>query len=65
MQQLIPLSNLVNLEEVAGPVDLRRFDRLRSITISASLQSGYSLGSALDAIEKVIREELPESAQIN
>jgi multidrug efflux pump len=65
MQQLIPLSNLVKLEEVAGPVDLRRFDRLRAITISASLQSGYSLGSALDAIEKVIREELPESAQIN
>jgi multidrug efflux pump len=65
MQQLIPLSNLVKLEEVAGPVDLRRFDRLRSITISASLQSGYSLGTALDAIENIIRERLPESARIN
>jgi multidrug efflux pump len=65
MQQLIPLSNLVKLQEVAGPVDLRRFDRLRSITISASLQSGYSLGTALDTVEQIIRDNLPESAQIN
>jgi multidrug efflux pump len=65
MQQLIPLSNLVKLEEVAGPVDLRRFDRLRSITISASLQSGYSLGTALDTVEQIIRDNLPEAAQIN
>ncbi|MDZ7770332.1 MAG: efflux RND transporter permease subunit [Woeseiaceae bacterium] len=63
--QLIPLSNLVTLNEVAGPVDLRRFDRMRAITISASLQPGYSLGAALDEIEGIIRSELPDSAQIN
>ena len=63
--QLIPLSNLVQLTEVAGPVDLRRFDRLRSITISASLADGYSLGTALDDLEAIIRENLPASAQIN
>ncbi|HSD68573.1 MAG TPA: efflux RND transporter permease subunit [Woeseiaceae bacterium] len=65
MQQLIPLSNLVKLQEVAGPVDLRRFDRLRAITISASLEEGYSLGTALDTVEEIIRNNLPESAQIN
>jgi multidrug efflux pump len=65
LQQLIPLSNLVTLTEVAGPVDLRRFDRLRSITISASLQSGHSLGAALDAVERIIHDNLPGSAQIN
>jgi len=63
--ELIPLSNLVRLTEAAGPVDLRRFDRLRAITISASLADGYSLGSALDAIEEIIREKLPAPAQIN
>jgi multidrug efflux pump len=62
---LIPLSNLVQLTEAAGPVDLRRFDRLRSITISASLVDGYSLGAALDAFEEIIRENLPAAAQIN
>jgi multidrug efflux pump len=63
--QLIPLSNLVKLTEVAGPVDLRRFDRMRAITISASLNEGYSLGSALADMENIIRTRLPDSAQIN
>ncbi|HZW59226.1 MAG TPA: efflux RND transporter permease subunit [Woeseiaceae bacterium] len=63
--QLIPLSNLVKLQEVAGPVDLRRFDRMRAITISASLQEGYSLGAALDEIEDIIRTNLPDAAQIS
>lgn len=64
-QQLIPLSNLVRLRESAGPVDLRRFDRLRSITISASLTNGYSLGSAIADLEKIVAEQLPESARLN
>ena len=63
--ELIPLSNLVQLREVAGPVDLRRFDRLRAITISASIEPGYSLGWGLDQLEDIIRTHLPESAQIS
>jgi multidrug efflux pump len=63
--QLIPLSNLVELKETAGPVDLRRFDRLRSITISASLVGGYSLGDAIADLERIVDEHLPESARIN
>lgn len=63
--QLIPLSNLVRLTEVAGPVDLRRFDRLRSITISASLSGDYSLGEAIDDIEAIAGTALPQAAQIN
>jgi multidrug efflux pump len=63
--ELIPLSNLVQLKEAAGPVDLRRFDRMRAITISASLAEGYSLGEALDALEAIIRDNLPAAAQIN
>ena len=63
--ELIPLSNLVRLTETAGPVDLRRFDRLRSITISASLGAGYSLGEAVSDIENIIRTNLPDAAQIN
>ena len=62
---LIPLSNLVKLEEVAGPLELKRFDRLRSITINAGLSPGYSLGQALDYLETLVRAELPAAAQIN
>jgi multidrug efflux pump len=63
--QLIPLSNLVKLREIAGPVDLRRFDRQRSISISASLNSGYSLGEALDYFDNLVATKLPASARLD
>ena len=62
---LIPLSSLVELRELAGPSKLNRFNRLRSITISAGVAEGYSLGAALEFLEQVVREELPPEAQIN
>lgn len=61
---LLPLSSLVQLEETAGPSQLRRFNRLRAITITANLAPGYSLGEALDYMEKTIRSEVPEGLQI-
>jgi multidrug efflux pump len=64
-QALVPLSNLVKIEETAGPMELKRFNRLRSITLSANLTPGYSLGEALQYMENVIRTELPPQAQIN
>ena len=63
--QLIPLSNLVRLVEIAGPVDLRRFDRMRSITITASLASDYSLGEAIADLENIVNENLPPSVRLN
>ncbi|NIV17818.1 MAG: MMPL family transporter [Woeseiaceae bacterium] len=63
--QLIPLSNLVQLVEIAGPKDLRRFDRQRAITISASLSPGYSLGDAITDIENIVKEHLPPSVRLN
>jgi len=63
--RLIPLSNLVTLREVAGPVDLRRFDRMRSIGISGSINPGYSLGAALADLERIVAEELPDGARLN
>ena len=63
--QLIPLSNLVQLVEIAGPTDLRRFDRQRAITISASLSPGYSLGDAITDIENIVEEHLPPAVRLN
>ena len=62
---LIPLSNLVTLREVAGPVDLRRFNRMRSITISGSLSPELSLGDALQALEDIVATELPDSVRLD
>ncbi len=63
--QLVPLGNLTQLETVAGPGTLYRYNRLRSVTISANLAPGYSLGEALDFLETVVRTELPATAQIS
>jgi multidrug efflux pump len=63
--ELIPLSNLVVLTEVAGPTRLNRFDRLRAITVSASLAPGYPLGDALEYVEEVVAKELPPVTRLN
>ena len=63
--ELVPLSNLVTLSEVAEPGSLNRFNRLRAITISAGLAPGYPLGEAIAWTQQVVAEELPEHAQID
>ena len=63
--QLVPLPNLITLKEVAGPVDLRRFDRMRSVTISGTLNPGYSLGEALADLEQIVADNLPASVRLN
>ncbi len=61
---LIPLSNLISQREGAAAAAYNRLDRVRSITISAGLAPGYTLGEALGHLEKIIRDELPETVQI-
>jgi len=63
--ELVPLSNLVVLKELAGPMRLNRFDRLRSITVSAATVPGYSLGDALKYVEKVVEKEMPPSVKLS
>lgn len=62
--ELISLANLVTLDEVAGPDELSRFDRMRAITIEAGLAEGVSLGEAVDKLGAAAREALPASARI-
>jgi len=60
--QLIPLSNLVSLREFADSGTLNRYNRVRSVTIEANLAEGYPLSEALDYLDRVVKEKLPESA---
>ena len=63
--ELIPLANVVKIEEYADSGSLNRYNRVRSITIEAGLAEGYSLGEALDYLRTLVRENLPESAAID
>lgn len=64
-KELIPLSNLVTVEEFADASSLNRYNRMRAITIEASLADGYSLGEALDYLNQVARTNLPAEAVIS
>ncbi|MBE2292597.1 MAG: efflux RND transporter permease subunit [Xanthomonadaceae bacterium] len=63
--ELVPLSNLVTLSELAEPGNFNRFNRLRAITIGAGLAPGYTMGEALEWTRRVAAEELPDYAQID
>jgi hydrophobe/amphiphile efflux-1 (HAE1) family protein len=62
--QLIPLANVVSLEETAGAVALNRFNRIRTIEISAGLAPGYTMGEAVKWFQNTVREKLPPGASL-
>ncbi len=57
--ELIPLANLVSVEETPAPKSLNHYNRERSATITANLAPGVDLGSALGALDEIARTELP------
>jgi multidrug efflux pump len=63
--QLIPLSNLLTVSEQATSATLNRYNRARSITISANLAPGYALGDALEYLRNIALTELPDEVSID
>lgn len=57
--ELIPLSNLVKVEEFADSNNLNRYNRVRAITLTANLKDGYTLGEGLAYLEGLVKENLP------
>ncbi len=63
--ELVPLADLIEVAEQSGAPVLRRFNRVRAVTLTAGLKPGYSLSEALTFLEKVTREELPDAAVVD
>ncbi|QIR14462.1 efflux RND transporter permease subunit [Shewanella aestuarii] len=63
--ELIPLSNLVTIEEFADASSLNRYNRMRSITLEANLADDYSLGEAIDYLNNLASTYLPAEAVIS
>lgn len=57
---LVSLDSLVEIKPVVAPSQVNHYDLQRSVTITASLLPGFSLGPALDKVSKVVKEELKE-----
>ncbi len=62
---LVPLSSLVQFEERGTSATLNRFNRLRSVTITANIAPGYTLGDVLTYLEETAAQELPATARID
>lgn len=60
---MVQLSNVVQVSESVAPKDLRRFNQLRSATITSNLASGYALGDGLAFLEQAAAEVLPPGVQ--
>ncbi len=60
--ELIPISNLVEVSKYGAAETLSRYNRIRSITLEANLEDGYALGDALEFLDKIVKENLPSEA---
>ncbi|MBD3820713.1 MAG: efflux RND transporter permease subunit [Thiotrichales bacterium] len=62
---MVPLSMFVTTKVEGVASSLYRYNRIKSITLSAKLDEGYSLGQALDYLNKLTRKTLPDDATID
>jgi len=59
--QMIPLSNLVKVTPTTGAQTINHYNLFRSIEITGSAAPGYSSGQAIQAMERLAKQVLPES----
>ena len=55
---MIPLANLVSVDETVSPRELNHFGQRRAVRITASLAPGYTMGEALTFMEKTANSVL-------
>jgi len=58
--QMIPLSTLVTIKDIAGTELTTRFNLLRSVEIQGAPARGYTSGQALAALEEVFAQTMPK-----
>ena len=62
--KMVPLSALVNVRTSHGPQAIERFNNFPAAKVMGSPAAGYSSGEAMDAMEALAREVLPEGYTI-
>jgi HAE1 family hydrophobic/amphiphilic exporter-1 len=58
--QMIPLSTLVSVKDIAGTELTTRFNLLRSVELTGAPAPGYTSGQAIAALEAVFAQEMPK-----
>ncbi len=62
---MVQLSNLLDVQEGVSPQSLNHFNRLRAVTITASLGPDLAIGEALDKLDNIAKRTLPPTVQTN
>ena len=59
--RLVPVNTIASLRPSVGPLIVTHLGQLPSATLSFNLQPGFSLGEAVDKVNDVARQVLPDS----
>lgn len=60
---MVPLSGLITIQEVSHPNMLPHFERLRSDTLNAMLAPGHTVAEAVEALQKIAKQLLPNNTK--
>ena len=58
--KMVPLSAVIKTKNIVGPYTRTRFNMYPAITINGNTRAGISSGQAMDMMEKISKEVLPE-----
>lgn len=58
--EMLPANTLISLKKVQGPEIVNRYNLYNSISINAAPAAGYSSGDAMDAVERIAAQHLPD-----
>ncbi len=61
--QLVPLSSLVQIKSILSQPNLIHYDRLRAATLTAQLQYGVKLGTAVKNLQQLLPKLLPDNVK--
>lgn len=59
--EMAPISSFVDLERVYGPQSISRFNLFNSVQLTGATNPGYSSGDAIEAIEEVFDNQIPDN----
>jgi multidrug efflux pump len=62
--ELVKLDQLAKVTEGVGPRSLSHYMRVRAAQLSAGLAPGFTLGEALDSLERIAAEVLPAGSTV-
>ena len=61
---MVPVTSLGTTHYTAGPGTVKRFNMFNSATVSGEAAHGYSTGQAMERLEQIVADHLPENIGI-